>query len=955
MSLRIRHVSLFIVSLVILLIIISSEPVHRDESVLTVTLAESKPLWLLGDNACIEEYRTVGYNITAGFQNKFWNVFFKTAAIGDEYACRYQLSELMRLARLDSVTFQTRYYLGLLRMLSESPDNMDRWLNLWKVRWKFFGELRSGGAKGPTTEKKLLRHLKKIEEYGFDKWCFMDYEIAADYYFASQRDSTAFEYLKKAYRSTLETNHTPICSHLAGRIGAYLSREGKFDEAMNFYRASLEFAGKANDPYFISRALSFTSFLKASMGEFAIADSLMRKALEYCGMTMDPICEISKLVGLARLYNSFGETGKALYHLKRAILIAIEKMKTSRVRKNKYLSESMNHYLATAYSLKGRINLKLGEVQDAVRSISHALDIYRNALDRYSESQMLKLLADAYAASGEFEKAENLYSKAVSIVTRLKKRRKLAEYMTSLGTLHLKRGRTQRSREILEEAMKIANAENYWMQKIDIGYALAEVHVSQGDTLEAVKKLERSIWIYSHNLGKVQGTGDKRAQAEKVNELFTNLFDLLYSLNTPADSFLSWREKQYTLINNPKASNNLKDNAYHKIIDTAQRQNDRLTLRYIRGSENYYLISISSEGVGLRKLRVNVEKINELAAKVAVICKKKISDSNNALDGDVVTAGNTINTLYDILLGNLEIPLRSKKYITVIPDGELFSIPFEILLTWKKKEYDKSGIPYVSYLPSLCFVDTSVNGQKRKINFDNALVIINPHQAGWVLQRYPTMLDLEKTEEETAFIRKHVKRCIVLEGEKAKKDSVTTLMQKAELIHFATHTVYHPEYEGQPSLLLASGKRPQNMDDITIGPDEIKNMNLKAELVVLATCESSSEREKTFRQELGLAEAFLVAGAKRVIAVRNVLRDKDAALFFEKFYRNLFEKGMKVEEAFHSARNMLYIEEQNSGGPDVALLRWSSFVLISPPTPDGGETHRVRTPHNETTDGQLNM
>jgi len=901
-----------------------------DESILSVVLAEDIPISLLDDETCIEIYRSIGYNITIGFQNRLWSNFFKTIESGDERASRYQLKEIRRLARLDSLVFGTRYYQGLIRMLSSSRENMDNWIKLWRFRWKFFNKLRTGEIRNTSWDERLKMHLSEIERLNLEKWCFMDYEVAADYYFFSQRDSTAFEYLKKAYDATLQTGHYPICSHLAGRIGAYLAREGRFEEAMEYYKSSLEFARAADDPYLIARAISFTSFLKASIGEFAVADSLMRESLEFCNLTRDPICEISKLVGLARLYNSFGETEKALYHIEEAVLIATEKLKLSRVRENKYLYESITHYLATAFSLKGRINLKLGNVEDAVNSIKYAIDIFRNSLDRYSESQMIKLLADAYATSGDYGKAEKLYSRAVRIVTKLKKRRKLSEYLTSIGQLYLETGDTEKCRAVLEKAMKIAGEEEYWMQEIDIAHLLSKLYIAEKDTTGAKYELESAIWTYFHRLEKATSRGDRKAQVEKVDELFMDLFDLLYSGASPCDSMLFWKRMHYEVIRTPVAINGFNATA---IGSTTGLKNlvgdDHLLLQYIKGTSNYYLVAISDDGVSHHRLPGNTRRLEELIEKFVTEYERGINPFGGEDDLYMTEIKEAARGLGKMLFGGAYPLLKSKSKVTVIPDGPLVSLPFELILSYiDGTDGSDSGCPFIAYLPSICFVDSREGKHETGTSLESALVVSNPYQAKWVLKRYPALLPLESAGKETSGLNMYIDKAITVKGKAAKKDSVVKLMKESRLLHFATHSIYYPEYEGKPSLLLASDDSDRNMAHITLSPDEIKRMDIKAHLVVLATCESSSEKKRSFKQELGIAEAFLVAGAERVIAVRGTIKDSEAAAFFGKFYKNLFERKLSVEEAFHLTRNEMVARDTRKGDK-TALARWSRFILLT--------------------------
>ncbi|MEX2499801.1 MAG: CHAT domain-containing protein [Wenzhouxiangellaceae bacterium] len=134
------------------------------------------------------------------------------------------------------------------------------------------------------------------------------------------------------------------------------------------------------------------------------------------------------------------------------------------------------------------------------------------------------------------------------------------------------------------------------------------------------------------------------------------------------------------------------------------------------------------------------------------------------------------------------------------------------------------------------------------------------------------------------------------------------------LIHFATHTLIHPE-AGRSAILLAADERGDGL----LQPREIERLALSDVAVVLASCASAIGERLDNEGVISLARSFMIAGAPSVIATRWPVDDAHAQAFFQRFYWHLVG-GHDQSDAMRRARADL----RGNGYPERA---WAAFVL----------------------------
>jgi len=140
------------------------------------------------------------------------------------------------------------------------------------------------------------------------------------------------------------------------------------------------------------------------------------------------------------------------------------------------------------------------------------------------------------------------------------------------------------------------------------------------------------------------------------------------------------------------------------------------------------------------------------------------------------------------------------------------------------------------------------------------------------------------------------------------------------VVHFAAHAVIDETHPDRSAIVLAPGNEAE---DGLLQVREIADLTLNGQLVVLSACQSATGSVVRGEGVLGLARAFLAAGASGVIGSLWPMRDDHAQAFFEPFYTALAQ-GSSVGGALHDAQRRLIAD-------GLPVAAWAGFVLLGNP------------------------
>ena len=232
-------------------------------------------------------------------------------------------------------------------------------------------------------------------------------------------------------------------------------------------RRGLEAAFEGDHRKWIVSLHNTGAWVEMSGDEYGAAERLLRAALWYCedlplcGERSDTVYYLSKL---ARLRGDLDEAERWLSE-------AID------------LDRELENRQNVSSSLKslGDVALDRGDPETAAERYRHSLEIKRRLGDRGGEADVLRGLGEASITAGALDEAAECLERSLRIARDEDADRRIAEAHQGLGRLHLERSDPSRAEEHYETAGAVAESIDRPRGVADADAGLAEVASEAGD------------------------------------------------------------------------------------------------------------------------------------------------------------------------------------------------------------------------------------------------------------------------------------------------------------------------------------------------------------------------------------------------------------------------------------------------------------------------------------------
>ena len=427
-------------------------------------------------------------------------------------------------------------------------------------------------------------------------------------------------------------------------------------------------------------------------------------------------------------------------------------------------------------------------------------------------------------------------------------------------------------------------------------------------------KLTWSKFIFNNQRKKVK-LPERLLNEEEVIKAQLNFYrnKLFNSNETSVDKKSLWKEKIYEL-----------ESIFSKIQDTIKQrydsyyqfnfQNfdvellqqkldpDSAIIKYIITKDQVFSILILKHDIKLYQLG-DKEIINTSLKKVLKILRDRNPDYQDEFEN-----------LKNLLLR--QISLNTYDKITIVPDGFLFYLPFEMLIFSK-------NMPLISYSPSLLLLK-----EQKTVLLKNNSIQLGAFSAS---SSYNIDTSMTKVLNLPQLINANTEIKSILDifdGKAFIDSSKETFLKQANqfnILHLAMHSTIddiNPEY----SSLNFYGDKQNNSLFIS----ELYNETLNANMVVLSACDTGNGFYENGEGVICLSRAFTYAGVPSTVMSLWKIPDKESATIMQFFYKNL-KKGQSKDKALQKAK----LEYLNN--TDDSLLKhpyyWAGFVISGDTSP----------------------
>ena len=282
------------------------------------------------------------------------------------------------------------------------------------------------------------------------------------------------------------------------------------------------------------------------------------------------------------------------------------------------------------------------------------------------------------------------------------------------------------------------------------------------------------------------------------------------------------------------------------------------------------------------------------------------SARGGAADGKAPLRG-----LHDLLIAPVEASglLSGVRTLVIVPHGSLVHVPFSALVSARGR-YLVEDYSLLTLSSAAALVAT----RRPRTGGTGPVSVFAP---------FPNRLPATRAEAmAVSRIMRNTSRTI---GAGANEAMVRRALARPGTVHLASHGTLDelsPMFSG---IELATARERQPSDDGRLEVHELLAMSVRSELVFLSGCETAAgvAWSNSFRRGedyATLAQAFLYAGARNVVATLWRIDDRGAAVFAERFYGELSSRS--PVEALAAAQRAMIRHPKYS-----APRYWAAYTL----------------------------
>ena len=741
---------------------------------------------------------------------------------------------------------------------------------------------------------------------------------------------TAIEYHEKHLKITKAVGDRSGEGKAYGNLGNAYKSLGNLRKAIEYHEKDLKIAKEVCDKLGVGGAYGNLGNAYQSLGN-------VQKAIEYYEKRLKIAKEVGDRFGEGGAYGNLGIAYDILGNFQKAIKYHEKDLKIA-----KEVGDRSGE--GRAYANLGITYETMGDFQKAIEYHKKHLKIAKEVGDRSGEGKAYCNLGNAYKSLENFQEAIEYHEKRLNIAKEVGDRSGEGGAYGNLGIAYQSLGNFQKAIEYHEKDLKIAK---------EVGDRPGEgkAYGNLGNSLQYLGKFQEAFECYqaSVNILDIARASITREDALKISfrdlyfGSYSGLWQSLLKLGRIDESLCAAEQgraqtladalkRQYCLTESQPASLEPKE-----IISyiSSKLSTKTVFLGHSRNKITFWVISKGSK-VEFREKELEPGRededavtvllnttLKEIGVRVRVRCENRSLDElNNREDENKqgVPPQCTINALqplHDAILGPIADLCQGNELI-IVPDGPLCVAPLSALST----------SIHIRTVPSLTSLRLITDCPEDCKSVQEALLVGDPYLGD---VRKPKFNELPYAKEEVEMIGEILK-IPPLTGTEATKAKVLKRIPSASLVHIAAHgrketgeivLAPNPGWEKrceQSSRSRARNKGPKE-EDYILKMSDVQAVKLRAKLVVLSCCHSGRGEIKS-EGVVGIARAFLAAGARSVLASLWAIEDQ-ATLEFMKIFYQLLGDGKTASVALHQAMKYLRESEQFC-----AVRSWAPFILI---------------------------
>ena len=710
----------------------------------------------------------------------------------------------------------------------------------------------------------------------------------------------------------------------AGEGGAYsglgnaYSNIGDFKTAIEYHHLDLSIAKELGDRFGEGSANANLGIAYRKLGDF-------KKAVKYHQLHLSIAEQVGDRAGVGRAYANIAVAYRSLRNFEEAIkynhrhLDIVKELGDRSGEGHGYCN------LGTAYQ-------SLGDFKTAIEYFNLYLGIAKELRERAGEGSACGNLGVTYCCQGDFKNALEYHQQHLAIAKEVGDRSAEGLAYSNLGLTYYHLGDLSKAEECYKSSVRVLdNIANLLLSKDEWKISLRDCYkdrctslwlilLKQDKILEALLTAERGrgpalMDLMESQYGIQLSEPGSEEKMERTSHILSYISSQTIFLAVSTNEINFWvlqKGEEPRFVNKKIDEKYFVENAITSLVSLNENAYSKIGV----------LKSVKCEDRSMDDpITADEETPSQIPARKGSISSDKVGDS--------------LKALYDVIMKPIADLINGNE-ITIVPDGPLFLAPFAAFVDQQSQYLSETfTIRLIPTLSSLKMMATCPEGYHSKTG---ALLVGDPwvgnvrietkgqkkgkkkiRKKGQKEEKEKGLPQLPAARKEVELIGKILKT-EPLTGEKATKEEVLRRLSSVALVHIAAHGKAETgEIALSPNPTQTSGIPKE--EDYLLKMEDVKNANMQAKLVVLSCCHSGRGEIKS-EGVVGIARAFLGAGARSVLASLWAISDEATQEFMSNFYNNL-ARGLCASRCLNQA--MKVMRESDRFG---RVEHWAPFVLI---------------------------
>jgi CHAT domain-containing protein len=747
--------------------------------------------------------------------------------------------------------------------------------------------------------------------------------------FDNRESESARLRLQEAMHLWVQMREPGKAARAALQMGDRCKQARNYQEALNYYRQALDI--KSLPGAVRANALNAIALIYAELYLRDLAVRYFNQALDQARIINDRPAQTVALTGLADVYRQQGALEEALAFVTKALRLGKK--------------DNADADPALLY-LKGLVSQEQGLVENAKGAFAEALAIYGNTGNVAGQVRVLCALSTLSLIVSQNQAALEQAERAVELAEGQAKRvvsfgdevnaREL-RWHASLSRARAERALGQKKNALKSYFWAIGHFKAMWWEfyiatetsalafreEAQAAYReYIDLSMEQGQFKEAYELADEAKARVTLNLITVrrgQPPSVDSKQAATLRELSRSIAPLRLQLLA---SGLGWEQQAKLQKEIEEAEYKMQETrlqgemthsrerlVWSQLADADQLQKqmarDQMALVEFSLGENRSFVWLFTRGeVFFETLPAR----KEIEKAVRTYLDMLAATPNHLyIERELAKLREQSEALFSMLFGRLSSQIERDPRLIIVPDGLLHYLPFEALIHRGRYLVEDHEISYnlsasilmqrqdsrgdaetVDRMELLAFGDPifgpELKASARKKSGSGPIDVIRNARASIGFQLPP----LPRTRDEVQYIASLFPpdRTQLYLGKDSTEDAVKRVsLRRYRRLHFATHSLIDETFPSRSAVVLTLDTDPE--EDGFLEVNEISELDLDCDLVVLSACQTGRGRLLSGEGVVGLARAFLYAGARSVVVSLWSVSDISTGHLMKSFYQQL--------------------------------------------------------------------